>query len=547
MPVLGVEPLDQHRLAVAGRTEDVFALVSSRARLRKAGITRPEPLDDAVRLLRRWAAAGPAPEALPALEAVVRESGILTAAVSVPSAADSLAKLHALYDLLRRIVARDPAASLRQFVEHLRFMRQTGIGLTATGASGRPGRVRILTAHKSKGLEFDRVVIAHAADGHWGGRGRRSLLRLPPEVFGREGRAAPAEDEDGDERNLFYVALTRARHEVAITYAQRDDAGREQLVSRFVGDIKPTLVSHPDTAPMESGWASRRDLVWAERSGAPPADADRTFIREQFLSQPFSVTALNSYLTCPWKYFYSSLLRIPEAPAFALLYGTAVDRALTDFFEGIRTGAKPLKRKLLELFGSHVRHQPFTERERSAALERGNRSLSSWYDHAHASWHPRIINQLRVPAVPLGLDDGSELLLTGKMDRVDLAPDGVTVIDYKTGKPKSRRAILGETKDADGGYWRQLVFYRLLLDRWQKGKYRMRAGVLEFVEPDDRGKFHREAFEVTGGHVAELEQRIRAVAADILNLAFWNTRCDDADCDYCQLRNLVEKKKAVPG
>jgi DNA helicase-2/ATP-dependent DNA helicase PcrA len=546
MPVLGIDPLDQYRLSAVARESDLFTAVSGRTGLRKVDVTGPERLSDVLQRLKQWSARRAVPEALSVLEDVVRQSGILAAAVSDPSSSDRLAKLHAVYDLLRDRVTKEPDTTLESFVAHLQFMRGAGIGLPATGAAGRPGRVRIMTAHKSKGLEFDRVLIAHASDSHWGGRARRDLLPLPPEVFGREGRVAPVADaDDDDERNLFYVALTRARHEVVITYAQRDDAGREQLMSRFVGDIKPELLAHPDTADLESGWASRRDLVWQERIPLTPDADDRAFLRGLFLEHPFSVTALNNYLACPWRYFYSSLLRIPEAPAFALSYGNALDRALTDFFEGIRTGRKPRMSDLLAALALHVRKSPLAERERAAALERGTRALTAWYDHSHASWHANIINQLRVPAVPLRLDDGTEFMLTGKMDRVDLNPEGVVVVDYKTGKPKSRAEIAGTTKNADGNYWRQLVFYRLLLDRYQKGKYRMRTGVLDFVEPDSRGKLHREVFEISDAAVTELEGQLKRVAGDILNLAFWNARCDDTDCDYCSLRNIVEKKRPV--
>jgi DNA helicase-2/ATP-dependent DNA helicase PcrA len=58
--------------------------------------------------------------------------------------------------------------------------------------------------------------------------------------------------------------------------------------------------------------------------------------------------------------------------------------------------------------------------------------------------------------------------------------DIVNVVDYKTGKPKTRNELMGETKNANGDYYRQLVFYKLLLKYWNDGKYNMQSGIIDF-------------------------------------------------------------------
>ena len=70
----------------------------------------------------------------------------------------------------------------------------------------------------------------------------------------------------------------------------------------------------------------------------------------------------------------------------------------------------------------------------------------------------------------------------------------------------------------------------------------MSKGIIDFVEPDARGKYRREEFVIAPAQVKELEETIRRVAREILSLAFWNTRCTDRDCPYCALRNLMENK-----
>ena len=64
----------------------------------------------------------------------------------------------------------------------------------------------------------------------------------------------------------------------------------------------------------------------------------------------------------------------------------------------------------------------------------------------------------------------------------------------------------------------------------------MADGVVQFVEPDDKGRFHREEFRVTSGEVNVLEKTIADVAKEILDLSFWDKPCTDPDCKYCELR-----------
>lgn len=74
--------------------------------------------------------------------------------------------------------------------------------------------------------------------------------------------------------------------------------------------------------------------------------------------------------------------------------------------------------------------------------------------------------------------------MTGSVDRIDLLPDGtLRIIDYKTGNIKSPGELLGEGLNGDIGYYRQLMFYRLMLSldgNWSK--YPVDELRVDFVE-----------------------------------------------------------------
>jgi RecB family exonuclease len=162
-------------------------------------------------------------------------------------------------------------------------------------------------------------------------------------------------------------------------------------------------------------------------------------------------------------------------------------------------------------------------------------------------WEEKTKNEVLVRGV---LFDKS-ILLTGKFDKLECLDDKcheVRVVDYKTGKPKSRNEIEGKTKSAQatpggGAYKRQLVFYKLLLDLYADGMYSMKEGVLDFIEPTESGTYKKEAFVIEHDEKIALEEDIRRIAHEINTLAFWNERCGDDACEACALRDMMDARE----
>jgi DNA helicase-2/ATP-dependent DNA helicase PcrA len=276
----------------------------------------------------------------------------------------------------------------------------------------------------------------------------------------------------------------------------------------------------------------------------PPVQ-DREFLANLFFEQGLSVTALNNYLRCPWQYFYSSLLRVPKAPTKHPLFGNAVHAALKYFFDNWREERDIGEQGLLDAFERALMRQPLSEHDYAEALTQGREALAGYYRTYHGTWHRRIQNELSIGVTfDTGDPDVGVIRLRGDLDKVAWLDDStVHVTDYKTGKPKSRNAIEGNTKHDDGDYKRQLVFYRLLMDHYANGAYHMTSGEIDFIQPDDRGRFRRESFAIEGGEVDALKQQISSVARAISTLSFWDERCNERDCEYCALRDMMESQE----
>ncbi len=219
-------------------------------------------------------------------------------------------------------------------------------------------------------------------------------------------------------------------------------------------------------------------------------------------------------------------------------YGVAVHSALKDFFDKLKNG-KTNKKFLLSRFLFHLKRQPLSENDFQEVKKKGMSALGGYYDFYCRKWQKNVINELSINGVFLEED----IRLTGKIDKLEIIGDlGKTrVVDYKTGKPKSRLEIEGLSKNSAGDIKRQLVFYKLLLDRYKNNCYQMAEGTVDFIEPDRKNNYKQEVFNVLPEETEELIKAIKKTAKEILGLDFWDKRCDDKNCRFCGLRQAMKQ------
>jgi DNA helicase-2/ATP-dependent DNA helicase PcrA len=469
-------------------------------------------------------------------EAVARESGFLSATLQGDNVIEEMDKVSGLFREMKDFLEKHKSAKLRDFLDYLEMLREHNVLLRKGNLDRLAKGVRLMTAHKSKGQEFDCVYIVDVRDGHWGHKRKPNYLPLPSQIFSLLSRDLDGSDGLDDERRLFYVALTRAKKEVEISYSTTAGDGREQLPSQFISEIDPALIDKIDVKEFENGFDSHRELIFQESLKPKVSVKDKDFIKELFLRNGLSVTALNNYLTCPWQYFYTNLFRIPKAKTKHQMYGTAIHGALRDFFSAMRENPAD-KDFFIERFVYHLQREPLNESDFEASLEKGKRALMGYYDNYAGTWPQNSLLEFNIKGIELAKD----IRINGKIDRMDILGSGaeVGVIDFKTGRPKTRGQIEGTTKDSQGDIKRQLVFYKLLLDNFKDAKYRLEYADVGFVEPDQKGVYHRERFAIKDEETEELKELTLRTAEEILNLGFWDKRCGEKDCPYCALREMM--------
>ncbi|MBU3942982.1 ATP-dependent helicase [Patescibacteria group bacterium] len=515
--IFNISPIDIYKVINYSHKKKInpYNLIKSLDLMEKAEIEDREKLRDLYVKLSDWAVNSHNKSAIESFENIVRDSGFLNYLLKRSDSIEKIEKMRILFNQIKSLIETHKNYTLVDFFDYLKVVEEHNISLS-NKSSFVPERVRLMTAHRSKGLEFEYVYIINAITGHWGSRRSYSRIKLLTDPF---------VGDDSDDRNLFYVALTRARKKVFITYAGENQDGREQLPSKFIEEIKEEYLKKEDVAIERT----------EEKEFSPVLKADvreKNHLNQIFLDQGFSVTALNNYLECPWRYFYSNLIRIPQAPNKNLTFGTVIHNALKISLDKFLKEGEVKKEYLIETFVRLLLSQPIPEEEYQEMLDKGKRALSGYYDNYHLLWKPNFLLEFGVNGVELG-----KITLTGKLDKIEIIEGNkVNVIDYKTGKPKSRNEIEGLTKNSNGNYKRQLVFYNILLN---SSKFKMQSGMIDFVEPNDKGIYKREIFEITQEEVEDLKDQIKVVADEILNLSFWDKTCENKDCPYCKLRKMM--------
>lgn len=473
------------------------------------------------------------------LEKLIKESGFLDWIISRKDNVSLLNRLNSLFAEAKKLNAADHNLNLHKFLEALELMTLNRLIISEQDLDIKSRAVSLSTGHKAKGREWEHVFIVKAIDGKWGNNPTREMIKLPAGILTNSDTAKKEKNED--ERRLFYVALTRAKKQVYLSFAERYLAGdylKEAVPAMFITEIPKKF-----TDRFEPGLTGRAEKVlrsWLEPAKLPrPTVAENDWLKTLVADFRLSATALNTYLTCPYKFKLNVLVRVPRAKAAYFAFGSAVHKALELFHKSfIKDDRHPGKDWLIERFEEAIKKEALTDDELSRRLTQGRRILSAYYDCYRDEFKkPLFVERFfGYGWSKIFLDD---IPLTGKIDRIDLIDrkiKAVRVVDYKTGSAKTRNQILGQTREANKDYFRQLVFYKLLTGLDKSFPLTVRETLLDFVEPNKKtGRFKQERFIIDDEQADKLKQTIRAVMKEIRALKFDRTK-ERRYCHDCEFR-----------
>ncbi len=402
----------------------------------------------------------------------------------------------ALFELAAKTEEQRGRTSALSFLDEVEAQQIPADTLADKGVRG--DAVRLLTAHRSKGLEWPLVVVAHVQDGAWPDLRRRASLlgadRLTADTYGH---LVTSDDLSAaallaEERRLFYVACTRARERLVVTaVASRSedgeqasrfldelmgevevpevgDDGVERLVRRraevphvvgrpprpltlagVVSDLR-RVVADPATAePLRAAAARRLSALAREEVdgralvpaadpgnwwGTHPRSASETPVRPSDEPVKISASTVTSIAECPARWFLEHEAGGATFSGQAAAFGNIVHKIAEHVVGG--SLAEASVDQLMELVDGVWDRLPFrTPWSREKERDEARKSVERFLAH-HRDPHARtVLDSERSFTLRSTLPDGQEVLIRGFADRIEVDSQGqVVVVDLKTGK-----------------------------------------------------------------------------------------------------------------
>jgi len=404
---------------------------------------------------------------------------------------EKIKNLAKFFDMVKKfeLVAREDR--LVYFINHLDMLIQAGDDPATAEADLDESAVNVLTLHKAKGLEFPVVFLVSLVKGKFPWPKRGQSISFPEELIKD---IIPAGDfHIQEERRLFYVGMTRAKKELYLTSAMDYGTSRLREISPFVfealGISKESIKAIKADAKQEiERFAPVKESVKQRKKRIP---------KEEILE--LSAYKIDDYLTCPLKYKYVHILRIPIMQHHTVLYGSAMHEAVENYYKCKMRKEKVSQEQLISWFEEALTPHGFVTMEHfNERLEHGKEMLKKFYEREE-----------KLSIIPDSIEKEFSFMIgnnrmKGRWDRIDKEKDGAVIVDFKSSQVDSQKEADKKTKDNA-----QLSIYALA--------YRETSGVLPkrvelyFIESGIIGRAEKDEddFEKLYSKIEEVSAGIR--------------------------------------
>jgi DNA helicase-2/ATP-dependent DNA helicase PcrA len=456
--------------------------------------------------------------------AFLRDSGYLSYLIKNQKERE-INLLGQFYKKIRRFEESQIETTLPRFMEQLNMEIDSGeLGALEFEQEAGPDMVKVMTIHSAKGLEFKYVFLVNLVDKKFPTTNRKEPIEIPKPLIKE---IIPKGDPHlQEERRLFYVGMTRAKKGLYFCWADNYGGARKKKPSRFLYELN--LEKQPLTKVKE---------IKPEKIKASSKKEDKVI-----LPSYFSFTQFYAFKNCPLQYKFAHLLKIPRPGSPSLSFGKTIHNTLYQFLNSITE----------QKFQDNLFSLPQKESKEKKEIEKllfkiyKNCWIDEWYqtkEQKEDYWalgkdvlrkflkdflesNPKIKFIDKKPALEvefyLKIGDNT---IKGKIDRIDELKEGIEIIDYKTGKTKTK--LKEDEKD-------QLLIYQLAAERVLGLKplkltfYYLEEGKkISFIaDPKTKESFPK-----------KIEETIENIKkSEFLPTPGWH-------CKYCDFKDICEYRK----
>lgn len=507
----------------------------------KFGIKTQAKIDKVMKLIAEHTILARDKQALEVMLAFLNDSGYLKSIIGQGEerSRELLGYLNQFRKRIEKFLTGSRDKSIKSFLSELNMEIDSGEeGTLAPDIEAGPDTIKVMTMHGAKGLEFKYVFIVNMVDKRFPTTRRHDPIAVPDDLIKEilpEGDAHLAE-----ERRLFYVALTRAKSGIFLSWASDYGGLRKKKPSRFLVESGLLKLGSEEQRTIKTGQAgqlqafspsAKKELVQKKQDYKPPIF--------------FSYTQLAAFSNCPYQYRFAHILRVPRLGKPVFSFGKTMHSVMQKIFEIVRERSSYGQTGLfanLTAKESKVKSEIITLDEIYKLFEES--WIDEWYESAarkkeYKNTGKKILKEFYAKhkdnwPVSLFLEKGFNLKVAvnkklysirGVIDRIDKIGDKIKIIDYKTGSPKSRLSF-GEKE--------QLFIYQLAA----REIFDQEVGALSFYYLENNTEVE---FIGTDSELEKVNKKIIKTIQDIHQGEFLPK--PSILCRYCDFKEICEFRR----
>ncbi len=396
------------------------------------------------------------------------------------------------------------------FIQHI-SIPVPSINENATG-------IILSTIHSSKGLEYDTVFVKGCQDTNWEDARDSSNGINVPKVLNQFIKQDT--DEIEDLRRVFYVALTRAKQNLYISYCEDTTLKFPKRASLLLSE----LIENKDS---KERLVCDIELPVLNRKLIPisTTPALMNLIKGRVSSFAISTSSTHNWTKCQNRFFFLNICKLTDEGNEAMTLGSLIHKVLEEIAKDI--SIQYSKDKIDQLVENIF---PEFKYDFHPLHEFGYK------------WAAKVIvvNYLRenpFTKKPEGLERflnykmKNGVLINGVIDRLEFHGNTVKIIDYKSGKSKSNNEVFQSDLEIGSPYWRQGMMYHYLVNGVYGDKNDIDFSFHYVEEKEEKNRIKKFHYEEN----IEYEYWLKGIWDQVKQLTF-NNQCEDENCIYCRER-----------
>lgn len=430
-------------------------------------------------------------------------------------------------------------ANLSLFLDYLDRLESYGAHIELA-RFGSDNGIKIMTLHKSKGLEFECVWVAHMNEETLMSE-KKGGFTLPEKI-----------KEHMNKRNIemakreLYVAITRSKEFCILSYAVQNYNGNDMNLASIIKELQDLHFIKKTPQDTEKEILENGPEVYVNtviKKDEDVISSINKLVSENYKDIKISVSMLNNFFECPHKWYFRNFLKLPEVKQVYLNLGTVVHSTIEYI---LKSKELPNDVDLKIKINQHLLNEGVVDENELRKLSKDAYIIvKNWIENYYSHLLPDFKSERSISFIDK--KNFPHLIMYGKIDLTEYLPGGeVYVTDFKTGSSKTRGVI--EKIDDEGrmsDLMRQLVMYSYLLSG-DNGNIKVTNSKLLFLEsePSDKNAFYQTR--ITEEQIDLLKRDIKEYDTALSSGDWMDREChfkpygsNVRECEYCKMWSYI--------